>query len=123
MIEATLSVIAAAIVFLMAVLRLNILRLDRHTVTRWSIAEVLSLACLMGGCAGVIGEWFLENAEFHAETIVMASAAVFAVSISRGQLCQVVARLQGWDGGERRSTTREAPPALLTAEELLERRQ
>jgi hypothetical protein len=108
MIETCLSIVAAAVVFLAAVLRLNMLKAARHSVTVWRVLEVLGLAGLMGGTMGVIGEWFLPQADFHAETIVITSLAVFCVGISRGphQLCQVVARLQGWDGQDRRAAPR-----------------
>lgn len=119
MIEQLLSIVAASIVFIAAVLRLNILKAERHTINAWRVAEVLGLAALMGGCAGMVGEWFLVNAEFHAETIVIVGCAMFAAGVSRGQLCQLVARLQGWDGGNRRSRGREHP---LHADEFLENR-
>lgn len=108
-IEMVIGIGAALVVFVTAVLRLNILKAERHTVTAWRVLEVLGLAGLMGGCMGSIGEWFLENAEFHSETIVMVSAAAFAIGVSRAQLCQVVARLQGWDGTDRRGASRVSP--------------
>lgn len=102
MIEQLLSIVASSVVFVMVALRLNALHAKRAHINAWRIVEVLSLAGLMGGCMGVIGEWFLTNAEFHAETIVMTCAAAWAMS-----------RLEGWDGEERRS---------LTAYEFLEHR-
>lgn len=118
MIEQLLSIGGAVIVFLSAVLRLNVLRAERHTLTPWRLLEVLGLVAVMGGCMGLIGEWFLENAEFHAETIFVVGAAMFAFGISRGALCQVV---QGWDGTERRSRPRHGgAPVPLAADEFLE---
>ena len=107
MIEQLLSIIACAILFATVCLRLNAMSADRQSVTRWRVLEVVGLAMLLGGCAGSIGEWFLPNAEFHAETIVNCGAALFAIGISRGALCQVAARLQGWDGSDRRTAPRE----------------
>lgn len=109
MIEQLLSIAAAAVVFVTVALRLNILKVERHTLNRWLVLEVLGLATLLGGCAGSIGEWFLPNAEFHAETIVLFGAAMFALGISRGALCQLVARLHGWDGSDRRASARVRP--------------
>jgi hypothetical protein len=106
MIEQLLSIGGAIVVFLAVVLRLNVLKAERHTITFWRILEVLGLVGLLGGSVGVAGEWFLESAEFHAETIFMVGAAMFAIGISRGALCQVVARLQGWDGTDRRQAPR-----------------
>jgi hypothetical protein len=106
MIEQPLSILAAAVIFVTVCLRLNVLKATPRTVTPWTVLEVLGLATLLGGCAGSIGEWFLPNAEFHAETIVLAGAALFAIGISRGALCQVVARLHGWDGTDRRQAPR-----------------
>lgn len=117
MIEQFLSILAAGVVFTTAVLRLNLLKAGEHKVTFWRVAEVLGLAGLMGGCMGLIGEWFLENAEFHAETIVIVSAAMFSIGVARGQLCELVARLQLWDGCDRR-----AGNSTLTADEFLEAR-
>jgi hypothetical protein len=106
MIEQTVAILACVVVFLAAVMRLNVLKASRHSMTWWRVLEVLGLAGLMGGCAGSIGEWFLPNAEFHAETIILVSVALVAIGISQGQLCQVVARLQGWDGTDRRTQAR-----------------
>lgn len=117
MIEQFLSILAAGVVFTTAVLRLNLLKAGEHKVTFWRVAEVLGLAGLMGGCMGLIGEWFLENAEFHAETIVIVSAAMFSIGVARGQLCELVARLQLWDGCDRRVGN-----STLTADEFLEAR-
>lgn len=101
--EQILSIGGAVVVLVAAAMRLNILHAARLKVTFWSVSEVLGLAFLMAGCAGVVGEWFLPNNEFHSETIVIVSVALFAIGISRGQLCQVVVRLQGWDGTDRRN--------------------
>jgi hypothetical protein len=120
MIEQILSIVASAVIFVTVCLRLNILKADSHKVTPWSVLEVIGLATLLGGCAGSIGEWFLPNAEFHAETIVLAGAAVFAIGISRGALCQVMARLQGWDGRDRRGV--QVRGTRLDATEFLQRR-
>lgn len=106
MIEQLVSIASAGVIFVAVCLRLNVLKAEQRTMNPWSLAEVLGLVGLLGGCAGSIGEWFLENAEFHSETIVLAGAAVFAVAISRGALCQVAARLHGWDGSDRRSAPR-----------------
>lgn len=104
--EMILNILGAWVVLSCAALRLNLLKAERRTVTFWSICEVLGLAGVMGGCAGVIGEWFMPTAEFHAETVVMDSVALFAFGISKASFCQVVARLQGWDGADRRKTPR-----------------
>lgn len=124
MIEQLLSIAGAFVVFLAVVLRLNVLKAERHTINFWRVLEVFGLVGLMGGCVGVAGEWFLENAEFHAETIFMVGAALFAIGISRGALCQLVARLQGWDGSERRFAPRDErrPRKPLAADEFLEGR-
>lgn len=120
MIEQILAIAAAATVFVTVCLRLNVLKATH--VTAWSVLEVVGLATLLGGCAGSVGEWFLPNAEFHAETIVLCGAALFAVGISRGALCQVVARLQGWDGGDRRASVRDHVP-LAAAEFVQQQRR
>lgn len=119
MIEQVLSILAAAVVFTTACLRLNVLKAERRTMNPWSLSEVFGLIALLCGCAGSVGEWFLPNAEFHAETIVLVGAALFALGVSRGALCQLVARLQGWDGAERRMAERAS---LLHAHEFLEGR-
>lgn len=115
MIEQWASIAAAAVVFFAAVLRLNMLHATRRTIDAWRVIEVIGLSGLMGGCAGSIGEWFLENAEFHAETIVMTSMAALAIAISRGELRELFSRLKIWDGSERRLPH-------LTADEFLEHR-
>jgi len=102
MIEMLLSIAASVVIFVAAVFRLNLLKCSRLTLSLAALLEVLGLAGLMGGCAGAIGEWFLPNADFHAETIIVASVAMICVGISRGRLCQIAARLYGWDGCERR---------------------
>jgi hypothetical protein len=117
MMEQILSIAASAVIFAAVCLRLNVLKIERQRVTPWSVMEVVGLATLLGGCAGSMGEWFLPNAEFHAETIVLAGAALFAIAVSRGALCQVVARLQGWDGCERRAHPRGHVP--LAADEFI----
>jgi hypothetical protein len=102
MIEQILSIAGAVVVFFSAVLRLNILRASRKTISAWRVLEVVGLAGLMGGAAGTIGEWFLENAEFHSETILLVSLAIVFAGISEGRLSEIVARLKGWDGIDRR---------------------
>lgn len=108
MIEQLLSIAAAIVVFFSAALRLNILRASRTTISMWRVLEVIGLAGLMGGAAGTIGEWFLENAEFHSETILLVSLALVFAGISDGKLCEIVARLKGWDGIERREGARRS---------------
>lgn len=103
MIEQVVSIIAAVMVIAAAAMRLNLLQAKRGQFNAWLGVEALGLVVLMSGCAGVIGEWFLPLEEIHAETIVLTGMAAAAVGISRGRLCQVVARLQGWDGRERRT--------------------
>jgi hypothetical protein len=61
MIEQTVAIVACVVVFLAAVMRLNVLKASRHSMTWWRVLEVLGLAGLMGGCAGSIGEWFLPQ--------------------------------------------------------------
>lgn len=104
MTEQLFSIFSAVIVFAAAAMRMNLLKLERGLRPPANqILEAIGLVVLMGGCAGIVGEWFLPNENFHAETLVLGGCAFFLVGMSGGRLCQVVARLQGWDGRERRS--------------------
>lgn len=102
MIEMFISVAAAVAVFVVVLMRLNTLHAAGAHITFWRAAEVIGLAILLAGCAGVIGEWFLENAEFHAETVVMVGAAIAGMGMSRGELCAFIAKVQSWDALDRR---------------------
>lgn len=104
MIEQAINIVAAAVIFAAALLRLNILHAAKADF--WRTVEVVGLTTLMAGCAGTVGEWFLPNEDFRAETVVLVGAAIFAVGVTHAKLCELVARLQGWDG---RSDRRSAP--------------
>lgn len=114
--EGWFSIMGSGIILGCAALRVNLLSYQRHAVHLWLVLEVLGLAGLMCGQAGSIAEWFLPNAEFHSETIVNLSTAAFAIGLTRFNLCQVAARLLGWDGGDRRAVPRDA--TRISAEEL-----
>lgn len=104
--EAFVSILCCGVIFSAAAMRLNLLHIASKPVTFWFALEVVGLITLMGGSVGAIGEWFMDNLDVHAETIVYLGAAIFAIGISRGQLCSLVARLQGWDGVDRRQLRR-----------------
>jgi hypothetical protein len=104
MIEQLVNITAAAVVFALVVIRLNSLHAAMERINAWRAAEVIGLAILMAGCAGVIGEWFLPNADFYAETIVMVGISLAGIGMSRGDIRQFAVKLQNWDGSERRSS-------------------
>lgn len=101
--EMICSIVGAWILGSAFALRLNALKASRHTLTRWQLLEVAGAGMALGGCAGVVGEWFLDSAEMHAETILVVGAAAWVVGFTRGHLCNLAARLKGWDGTERRT--------------------
>ena len=104
MIEQIVSCTSALVLIAAAAMRLNILKASRAHTTIWQVLEAAGLVVAMAGLAGIVGEWFVHSLdEMRSETIFVAGAAIFAVGISRGRLCQVVARLQGWDGKDRRA--------------------
>jgi hypothetical protein len=105
MTEMVLSIAASLVVLVGAIYRLNVIKYAHLRLSldgMFNTLEALGLAAIAGGCAGEIGEWFLPRAEIHAETIVLTGLAIFVVGVSRGRVCQMVVRMQGWDGTDRR---------------------
>ena len=100
--EMAMSIVSCAVVFVAVLLRLNAMRAADVQPMWWGFVQVSGLALILTGCVGVVAEWFLPRAEFHAETVLVVGLALFAFAISRGQFHQVVAHLQGWDGQDRR---------------------
>jgi hypothetical protein len=107
MTEQILSILSAIVVFAAAAMRMNLFKLERgQRIPVRHLLEVAGLVILMGGCAGVIGEWFLPNENFYSDTLVLVGSAFFVLGVSGGRLCQVVTRLEGCDGRDRRSQAR-----------------
>jgi hypothetical protein len=104
MMEAIIVCVSAAIVFVAVLLRMNNLYFKKAKPIFWSVIEVSGLVLLLAGCAGVVGERFLPHEHFHhAKSLFIFGVASSILGVSRGTLCQVVARLRGWDGSDRRS--------------------
>lgn len=102
--EMIASISSAAVLFAAIALRLNTLGAHTTGFSFWNGIEFFGGVVGLMGCVGVIGHWFLDNPEqIPADTLAFSGLAVFAVGASRGRLCQTIARLQGWDGGERRA--------------------
>jgi hypothetical protein len=104
--EMMCSIVGALILGAAFALRLNALKAARSTLSRWQMLEVTGAAMALGGCTGVIGEWFLPSADFHAETVLVVGASAWVVGFTRGHLCELASRLQGWDGVDRRNAGR-----------------
>jgi hypothetical protein len=108
------------VIFATVCLRLNVLKAERHTLSFWIALEVMGLAALLAGCAGSIGEWFLPNAEFHAETIVLCGAAMFALGSRAARSARSWRACRA--GTARSAATVDARCRLLHAHEFLEGR-
>lgn len=88
-------------------MRLNALKMSRDSLSPWQVVEVFGAVGALCGCAGSVGEWFMPGTGVHAETIILAGTAMWVMGFTRGRLCQLAARLQGWDGvTERRAEHR-----------------
>ena len=120
--ETFVSCISFVVLAIAAAMRLNILY-SKHS-TKWHYTEAVGLVMVFAGCVTAIGEWFLPTgSDLHAETMWALGAAIWSVGVSRGlQLCQLAARLQGWDGTERRTVERPPRRDLASVDPFLNRR-